>query len=716
MLAAFRRCPASLPRSISTSVIAPRLLRPAQATSTSAWRSTISVSRVSVASLHQSNQWRQHAAERYVVEAEVEQEVNAKSPPSDGAIDNAVAGGPVTKFEDLATRGYVHKNIVNTLTKDMGLHTMTEVQTRTINEALKGADIIAQAKTGTGKTLGFLLPVLQNIISKDPGLATRGARPPRTTPGDIRAIIISPTRELAEQIAVEARTLTRNTGVVVQVGVGGTQKRMMLQQIKREGCHILIGTPGRLNDLLSDEYSGVEAPKLSALVMDEADRLLDDGFTREINEIRKYLPDPKKQDRQTLMFSATVPKEVVGLVRQTLKPGFHFVKCVRDDEEATHERIPQKLVHAKGLENMMPALFELCTTALQSSQAGDTLPFKAIVYFNSTAEASLASNVFRKIRGSDPRQHALHPARVFEIHGKLNQGQRTRAADDFRNSKSGILLSSDVTARGMDFPNVTHVIQVGVPRERETYIHRIGRTGRAGKEGEGWIITSPLDSSDVRRRLHSLPLKNDTSLETASVDMSREAQLPEDVATILSSMVDAYRQVHREHKTKVYMAYLGVYQGMRDKHELIDSLNGLTKHGWGMDEAPKVGPSLARKLGLNRVPGINIGSEESYESSAYDSQSSFSRRGSDSGYSRSGGGGYQGRSSGGDRGGYQGSSRGGSPREGGYRGGDRGGYQGSSQGGGGYQGNSRGGFQDRSSPRPRGGERETRGRNYDADF
>jgi ATP-dependent RNA helicase MSS116 len=516
---------------------------------------------------------------------------------------------------------------------------------------------------------------------------------------------------LAEQIAVEAKKLTRNTGVIIQVGVGGTQKRMMLHQMKKEGCHILIGTPGRINDLLADEYSGVEAPKLSCLVMDEADRLLDDGFTREINEIRKYLPDPKQVDRQTLMFSATVPKEVVGLVRQTLKPGFHFVKCVRDDEEATHERIPQKLVHAKGLENMMPALFELAQKGLQSSQDGNALPFKAIVYFNSTAEASLASNVFRKVRGSNPRQHALHPAGVFEIHGKLNQGQRTRAADDFRRSKSGILLSSDVTARGMDFPNVTHVIQVGVPRERETYIHRIGRTGRAGKNGEGWLITSPLDAPDVHRRLHSLPLVRDTSLETAFVDMSQEAQLPENVATILSSLVDAHRYTHKEHKTKAYMAYLGVFQQIRNKQELVNALNDLTKHGWGMDASPNVGPSLARKLGLSRVQGLNVGpSEDSYGDSAEDTRSSFSRSGSD--YSSRGGnsrGGYQGRSSGGDRAGYQNRSSGGD--RGGYRGdrgdrGDRDGYSRTPPSFG------------RESRSARGGAREDRGRrrNYDTDF
>jgi ATP-dependent RNA helicase MSS116 len=148
------------------------------------------------------------------------------------------------------------------MTEGMGLETMTEVQSKTINSAIKGTDIIAQAKTGTGKTVAFLLPVLQNIINVDPDLAksVRGRRGPRSTADDIRALIISPTRELAEQIADEAKKLVSGTGIIVQTAVGGTQKSMGLRAIQREGCHILVGTPGRLKDILSDPYTRVEAP------------------------------------------------------------------------------------------------------------------------------------------------------------------------------------------------------------------------------------------------------------------------------------------------------------------------------------------------------------------------------------------------------------------------------------------------------------------------
>jgi ATP-dependent RNA helicase MSS116 len=324
-----------------------------------------------------------------------------------------------------------------------------------------GADqhSIAQARTGTGKTLGFLIPVIQRIVQADPKLAEKVRGYKRARADDIRAIVISPTRELAEQIAVEAKKVTSGTGLVVQTAVGGTMKRAMLQKTLREGCHLLIGTPGRLNDILSDPYSGIKCPNLNALVMDEADRLLDEGFTKEIQQIKEYLPDPEVTERQNLMFSATVPREVVTLVRQTLRPGFHFAKCVSEDEEPTHQRVPQKHVNVAGFENVIPSLYELVLREQQAAQSGASRPFKAIMYFNSTAEVSLAASVFYKLSGGFKRNTPLSGLRAFEIHAKLSQAQRTRAAEDFRVCNSGILFSSDVTARGMDFPNVTHVLK-----------------------------------------------------------------------------------------------------------------------------------------------------------------------------------------------------------------------------------------------------------------
>jgi ATP-dependent RNA helicase MSS116 len=536
---------------------------------------------------------------------------------------------------------------------------------------------IAQAKTGTGKTLAFLIPIIQRIIQQDPALGERAKGYKRAKPDDIRAIVISPTRELAEQIAVEAKKVVSGTSIVVQVAVGGTQKRAMLQKTQREGCHLMIATPGRLFDILSDDYSGIKAPRLAAMVMDEADRLMDDGFTKEIDEIKKFLPDPAEVERQNLMFSATIPRDVVNLVRKTMRPGFHFAKCVDENEEPTHQRIPQKSVNLAGFENIMPALYELVLQQHQRAQAGDNRPFKAIIYFNSTAEVTLGASVFYKLSGGFKRNTPLSGLRGFEIHAKLSQQQRTRAADDFRHAKSGILFSSDVTARGMDFPEVTHVIQIGLPRERDSYIHRLGRTGRAGKEGEGWIFLTPFEKAEARRRLGGLPLTDATSqLETASVDMSQSAEVPENVGKILADCVEAHKKVYPDQLDAAFRGLFGSYQWYGDKDALLEGANRLAEFGWGMPTPPP--PPASFRSGGRRSGGGGGG------------------RG---GFGGGRGGGFGGRSGGGDRGGFGGGDRGGfggrdafggSDRRGGGGGfgGDRGGDR---RGGGGFGGDRRGG-------------------------
>lgn len=608
------------------------------------------------------------------------------------ATDSKDVQPPLTKFQDLQDQGVIHRNIVRNMTERMGLETMTEVQSKTINSAIKGTDIIAQAKTGTGKTVAFLLPVLQNIINVDPDLArsVHGRRGPRSTADDIRALIISPTRELAEQIADEAKKLVSGTGIIVQTAVGGTQKSAGLRAIQREGCHILVGTPGRLKDILSDPYTRVEAPDLSALVFDEADRLLDQGFWPEIQEIMRLLPTPAEKDRQTLMFSATVPKEVISIVRSTLKPGFQYVKCVRDDEEPTHTRVPQMLVTTKGMENNFPALTELCSREIEkhNNDPQNTRPFKAIVYFGSTAEVTLAASSLHKLQSpesdSDTFGGREHPfgrrTRILEIHSKLTQSQRTKAAENFRRADSGILLSSDVTARGMDFPNVTHVIQMGLPSSVEQYIHRIGRTARAGKEGEGWLILNQLEDQEARNRFGGkIPLKRSNSLETASLDLTQEAQVSPAAGKILNMCQAALRRVDPIEKIKAYKALLGVFQWYGRKSALIDALNDLSRVGWSMRSPPAIAPMLAQRLGLSRVAGVVVGSNPEESEERASSRGGYGDRdgGRGGGFGRGGDRGGFGR--GGDRGGFgRGGDRGGFGRggdRGGFsRGGDRGGY------------------------------------------
>ena len=562
-------------------------------------------------------------------------------------------------------------------------------------ESSDSVNSLAQARTGTGKTLAFLIPLLQNIINVDSKLEKRSRLGASGGSSDIRALIISPTRELAEQIAVEAKKVTRDTGVIVQTAVGGSTKMMGLRKIKTEGCHILVGTPGRLNDILSDPYSGVRAPNLSCLVLDEADRLLDQGFTQEIRAIQDHLPDRRKVDRQTLLYSATVPREVMQVVRQTMKPDFQFIRTVQEGEQQTHEKVPQKLVAVVGFENLMPALLELCEREISSARGTKAArPFKAIVYFGATADVSLAASVLTALKNPGQsifHQGPLHPAEIIEMHAKLTQQARTRAADRFRRAESGIMLSSDVTARGMDFPNVTHVIQIGLPPSEEQYVHRIGRTARGDKTGEGWILLTHMEVREVKTKIPNMPLQIDDTLETAKVDMKKDAQLPEHTAKTLTQIGDAMNMVPRTLKAGSYRAALGIFSWYSDKQKLIDALNDRAKYGWGMETPPIIGRSLAAKLGVDRVRGINIGFEEVTSNYANNARDRGMRGGGRGSYSsgREGGGSREGYGSG--RGGSYGGDRGGSyggdsdrhyggrygqrgRSYGGDRGGDRSGY------------------------------------------
>ncbi|TGO50799.1 hypothetical protein BOTNAR_0379g00110 [Botryotinia narcissicola] len=564
----------------------------------------------------------------------------------------------INRFDELSKYGFVHPNVVNEITQTMKLETMTEVQTLTINQALQGHDIIAQARTGTGKTIGFLLPTIQNILEKSPELASR-QRYSRARASDIRAIIISLTRELAEQIAVEAVKITRNTDLIVQVAVGGSSKKEMLRKVQREGCHILVGTPGRLQDLLTDEYSQVSAPGLTTLVLDEADRLLDDGFSKDIDNIQELLPKRNEVDRQTLLFSVTVPREVMGLVRRILKPDYQFVQTVKAGDVATHERIPQKIVAATGMENVMPALVEICKKGIEKANTEGSSPFKAIVYFNSTANVQLAGEIMKGI-------DSLHSIEVSAIHGKLTQERRTRVTDRFRRAKSAVMLSSDVTARGMDFPNVTHVIQIGVPRDRDTYIHR------------------------ARRTLSNLPITPDRTLETPFVDMKQDAQLPATTAEILNEVGQATKRVDREIKVDAYMGALGQGQRGASPRAMMEDLNNWTKFGWGWEKPPMVGPGLARKLGIDRIPGVNIGHEPRENDDDLGGGRGFGSSGGGRGFGSSSGGGGRGFGSSGGSSGGRGFGSGGSSGGRGF-GGGRGGGSGGGKGFGGRNGGRSGG-------------------------
>ena len=463
--------------------------------------------------------------------------------------------------------------------------------------------------------MAFLIPIVQNILKNDPSLAKRSGLGRRYgSSGDIRALIISPTRELAEQIAQEALKVTANTSCIVQTAVGGNSKRRGLQLIQNQGCHILVGTPGRLLDIFSDRESGVEAPNLTCLVLDEADRLLDQGFLPDIEEIQRYLPNRKEVDRQTLLYSATMPREMMKVIRGTMKPDAQFIRTFKEGELQAHERVAQKAVSLRGFENSIPTLVELCKREVANKS---DRPFKAIVFCAATSESSLVAAALNRLRvsGDGRRANPLHPAEIIEIHSRLSQQRRTEAAMAFKRSKSAILVASDVVARGMDFPDVTHVIQMGVPPNEEQYVHRLGRTARADKSGEGWILLTETEMRVARHRLRTMPLKMDRTLEIASVDMKTENSLAPEISETLQEVMEACKRVPDKLKIAAYGANIGVLTQALSKQDALDMLHDRAIYGLSMETTPPVNPGLAAKLGLRGLRNINIGFAEEDDTS-----------------------------------------------------------------------------------------------------
>ncbi|ETN41445.1 uncharacterized protein HMPREF1541_03381 [Cyphellophora europaea CBS 101466] len=519
------------------------------------------------------------------------------------------ASPELTTFKELGDNGIIHPHIIKTITDKMNIHTMTDVQRMTINECLDGSDVIGQAKTGTGKTIAFLMPIIQRLM-RDTTL-TRD----KPSAGDTRALIISPTRELAEQIAVEANKIVAGTGVKVQTAVGGTQKSYHLRLMQRHGCHILVGTPGRVKDLISDRYSGVKLDNIQTFVLDEADRLLDVGFAPDIAEIQSFMPPRDQRDRQTLMFSATVPKSVVGLVRQTLKPDFKFIRAVDPDEQPTHKRIPQKVAFLKGMQNITPAIVEIALGAIEAHKVDpeNNPPFKAIVFMPSLSDVHLTKTWLDNLRHSTGGRfgpHPLAPCHMFEMSSKLTQAQRSMNTENFRRAESAILVSSDVAARGMDFPNVSHVIQTHFPQSEDQYIHRIGRTGRAGKSGVGYLLLQEDERRAWEQQFaRDLKLQEDTSLHTPKLDMSQGASLPAPIAKIMGMVEAGIRNVPFGMKADAYRANFGVMGqsgAHRGKQGIVDKLNELSRWGWGLEQPPPVSGRLIEKMGFGRAQGLNV--------------------------------------------------------------------------------------------------------------
>ena len=339
---------------------------------------------------------------------------------------------PVNSFRDFG----LSPQTVKTLDY-LGFDAPSEIQDRSIPPLLQGRDVIGLANTGTGKTAAFLLPIIHKLS---------------TTKQPVSILVLAPTRELAQQIEEEFRRFSAGQKLYSTLVVGGVNIARQINQVQR-GPHVIIGTPGRIKDLINRQI--LRLSQVNTLVLDEADRMCDMGFERDIRFIEAQIP----KERQTLCYSATMTDSVKSIVEEfMINP--ETISVVKN---ATNDHIEQDVVYVEGKENKISKLLDLLSGR----------EFEKVIVFGETKYG------VQRLADTITKSGIVAEA----IHGNKSQSQRQRALKKFKDNTVNVLVATDVAARGLDIPNVTHVINFDVPKAYDDYVHRIGRTGRAGKTG-----------------------------------------------------------------------------------------------------------------------------------------------------------------------------------------------------------------------------------------
>ncbi|MGP3707701.1 DEAD/DEAH box helicase [Gordonia paraffinivorans] len=363
----------------------------------------------------------------------------------------------------------VDERIVSALADDGKTQTFA-IQELTLPLALQGDDLIGQARTGMGKTYGFGIPLLHRLANAE----ASGIRPLDNTP---RALVIVPTRELCIQVTSDLEIAARKTDVTLADGTnrmlkitsiyGGRPYESQIAELQ-SGVDVVVGTPGRLLDLAQQGH--LVLGKVAILVLDEADEMLDLGFLPDIERIMAALPTP----RQTMLFSATMPGPIVTLARTFLHRPTH-IRAENANDSAVHDRTTQFAYRAHALDKA-----ELVARILQAEGRGATMIFTRTKRTAQKVADDLAERGFK----------------VGAVHGDLGQVAREKALKKFRDGSIDVLVATDVAARGIDIDDVTHVINYQCPEDEKTYVHRIGRTGRAGRTG---IAVTLVDWDELHR-------------------------------------------------------------------------------------------------------------------------------------------------------------------------------------------------------------------------
>ncbi len=341
--------------------------------------------------------------------------------------------------------------------ESLGYTEPTPIQTEAIPVVLGGSDLIGCAETGTGKTAAFLLPLIQRLRK-------------RARPG-VRLLILAPTRELATQLEASYKSLAPKNSPRCALVIGGAAMKRQIDNL-RKGAGVVVATPGRLLDQM--ERGVVDLSMIEALVLDEADRMLDMGFWPSIRRVLAALP----RERQTLLFSATMSPEIERLARSTMKSP----ALVEVNPRGSAAGMVEQMAYPVATESKTALLLDL----LEKERAQES--FDRVLVFTRTR------------RGAERLSHILEARdhKVNRIHADRTQPQRDAALRGFREGHTRVLVATDIAARGIDVDSVSHVINYDVPMAPEDYVHRIGRTGRAGNRGRAITLVTPVDESSMR--------------------------------------------------------------------------------------------------------------------------------------------------------------------------------------------------------------------------
>ena len=383
-------------------------------------------------------------------------------------------------FADLPLR----KETIDAL-HEHGFTSPFPIQEMVMPIALADGDVIGQAKTGTGKTLAFGIPVIERVIApNDPDWPTLANQ------GDPQVLIVVPTRELCVQVTKDIEELSFNRGIRTLAVYGGRAFEPQIEALQG-GVEIVVGTPGRLLDLY--RQGQLKLKNVSRVVLDEADEMLDLGFLPDVEKI--FTSTPARQ--QTMLFSATMPGDIIALARRFMNQPVHIRTQDNEDEGAVVSRIKQHVIRAHAMDKI-----EMLARILQANGRGPTIVFCRT---KRTAQKTSDELVERGFKAAT-------------IHGDLGQSAREKALNDFKAGKSDVLIATDVAARGIDIDGTTHVINYQCPEDDKTYVHRIGRTARAGADG---IAVTFVDWDDMAR--------------WKMIDTALKLGLPEPVETYSSS-------------------------------------------------------------------------------------------------------------------------------------------------------------------------------------